>query len=120
MGEMKPEKNALVGVGTSSIYQKGSLYTSFDLFKTASFCNIRKGTERQVVSMGAGMYVQAQSVVCVLYCDIQLVNQLMPRRGIGTMRLLERSDVLQWTHGGRQVKLHDFVLISTCFKTLPD
>lgn len=44
--------------------------------------------------MGAGMYVQAQSVVCVLYCDIQLVNQLMPRRGTGTMRLLERSDVL--------------------------
>ena len=51
------------------------------------------------------------SVLCVLYSDVQLVNQLMLRRGTGTMRLLGRNDVLLWTHGGRQVKLHIFALI---------
>ena len=51
------------------------------------------------------------SVLCVLYSDVQLVNQLMLRHGTGTMRLLGRNDVLLWTHGGRQVKLHVSVLI---------
>ena len=39
------------------------------------------------------MYVQAQNVVSLLCSDVQLVNQLMLRRGIGTMRSLGRSDV---------------------------